>query len=83
MFILEGWRKDQRTEVIAINKDKNVLKKLMDSLFVETGLEDYSEGMWDRDEIKGIFSIKEIDDETDPYQRAVDFLNYQGQFKIY
>ena len=83
MFILEGWRKDQRTEVIAVNKDRDVLKKLRDSLFIETGLEDYSEGMWDRDEIKGIFSIKEIDDEADPYQRAVDFLNYRGQFKIY
>ena len=42
MFILVGWRKDQRTEVIAINKDRDVLKKLRDSLFIETGLEKVS-----------------------------------------
>lgn len=82
MFILVGFRKDQTTRVIAVNKDRNVLAKIAEDLFPATGLSDRSEGLWDRDEIKGYFWIEEID-ETNPYQNGVDFLNYQGKYKIY
>ena len=76
MFVLIGFRKNGDTKVIAVNEDRQLLSDLAKRLFWETGLRDPSEGLWDRQEIKGRFWIEEID-ENDSYQNGVDFLNYK------
>lgn len=79
MFILKGWRKNGDEKVIAINKDRDFLDKICKMLEPATGLSDPSEGMWDREEIKGRFGIEEIPDLEikDIVQAGIDFLNYK------
>lgn len=76
MFVLMGFRKDDTTKVIAVDQNREVLHELMLALKPVLGLRDFSEGIWDREEIKGRVWIEKI--EEDGYQRGVDFFNYRS-----
>lgn len=77
MFVLMGFRKNRDTIAIAASKDRNELKEIAKKLDPVVGLRDPSEGIWDRQEIKGMFWIVDIG--NDGYQRGVDFFNYKLQ----
>jgi hypothetical protein len=79
MFILVGWRKDGEEKVIAINADRKILSDFADTLNYAANYTEPSEGVWDREEIKGRFWIEEIPDQADFVQLGIDFLNYNDK----
>ena len=80
MFILIGWRKNGDTKIIAVNKDRKILDALRESLNKEANYTP-GEGIWDKNETKGVFRVEELKDDIDANQTGIDFINCKDLWK--